>query len=343
MAFLDNSGDIILDAVLTDVGRKKMAEGNFKIVKFALGDDEIDYGLYNKNNPSGSAYYDLEILQTPIFEAFTAKNANINYGLLTISREDLLYLPVMLQNTKDGDASAVKADSNGIVNLAVNGETAQIIQGLARASTAIDSPLISSATNGLYILLETELNTTDLAGTSANRSSYLMGNNLINSETNISIDNRFLNAVLANGRTKVKFKSNPTTGVLNVSIGTLQTMPVISNTTGMENYSTVKAAAIPNGILYNPGVSVSDTSISAIAGPRGSAQALNFIVDTALTSDSTGTRDQKWSFFGKLNQRVFADKDERFDLIDTIVYVEGTTTSSTIQLPIRLLRYVSAT
>ena len=73
MAFLDNSGDIILDAVLTDTGRMRMAkgDGSFKIVKFALGDDEIDYSLYNKDHSSGSAYYDLEILQTPILEAFT--------------------------------------------------------------------------------------------------------------------------------------------------------------------------------------------------------------------------------------------------------------------------------
>ena len=49
MSFLDNSGDIILDAVLTETGRRRMAEGNFKITKFALGDDEIDYSLYNKN------------------------------------------------------------------------------------------------------------------------------------------------------------------------------------------------------------------------------------------------------------------------------------------------------
>jgi len=55
MAFLDNSGDIILDAVLTDVGRKRMAAGNFRITKFTLGDDEIDYSLYNKDHPSGSA------------------------------------------------------------------------------------------------------------------------------------------------------------------------------------------------------------------------------------------------------------------------------------------------
>ena len=67
MAFLDNSGDIILDAVLTDTGRFRLAkgDGSFKIVKFALADDEINYSLYNKNHASGSAYFDLEVLFIP--------------------------------------------------------------------------------------------------------------------------------------------------------------------------------------------------------------------------------------------------------------------------------------
>ena len=51
MAFLDNSGDIILDAVLTDTGRLRLAQGDgsFKISKFAIGDDEINYALYWKS------------------------------------------------------------------------------------------------------------------------------------------------------------------------------------------------------------------------------------------------------------------------------------------------------
>ena len=97
MAFLDNSGDIILDAVLTDTGRYRLAkgDGSFKIVKFALGDDEINYGLYDKNNPSGSAYYDLEILQTPVLEAFTNNASSMQSRLISIPRTNLLYLPVM--------------------------------------------------------------------------------------------------------------------------------------------------------------------------------------------------------------------------------------------------------
>ena len=73
MGFLDNSGDIILDAVLTDAGRKRLArgDGSFKVTKFAFGDDEIDYGNYNPNATGGSSNFDLEILQTPLLEAFT--------------------------------------------------------------------------------------------------------------------------------------------------------------------------------------------------------------------------------------------------------------------------------
>lgn len=95
MAFLDNSGNIILDAVLTDTGRFRMARGDFRISKFALGDDEIDYSLYNKNHPSGSAYYDLEVLRTPLMEALTNNTSTMKSKLLTITRTNILHLPVL--------------------------------------------------------------------------------------------------------------------------------------------------------------------------------------------------------------------------------------------------------
>jgi hypothetical protein len=111
MAFLDNSGDIILDAVLTDTGRLRLAQGDgsFKISKFALGDDEINYTLYNKNHASGSAYFDLEILQTPVLEALTNNSTQIKSRLMTISRTNLLFMPILKLNanfaggSQDGD------------------------------------------------------------------------------------------------------------------------------------------------------------------------------------------------------------------------------------------------
>jgi hypothetical protein len=101
MAFLDNSGDIILDAVLTDVGRMRMAQGDgsFKITKFALGDDEINYGLWNSAHGSGSAYYDLEIRQTPVLEAFSNNAASLKHKLISYTNPNLLYLPELILNT----------------------------------------------------------------------------------------------------------------------------------------------------------------------------------------------------------------------------------------------------
>lgn len=102
MAFLDNSGDIILDAVLTDAGRQRMARGEFKIVKFALSDEEVDYALFNGNHPNGSAFADLSIMQTPILEAFTNNTSLMKTKLISINRNNILYLPIFKLSNKSG-------------------------------------------------------------------------------------------------------------------------------------------------------------------------------------------------------------------------------------------------
>ena len=109
MAFLDNSGAIILDAVLTDLGRKRLAAGNFRISKFALGDEEINYNLFNANDSRGSAFYDLEIMQTPVLEAFTSDQSLMKTRLLSFARNNMLYMPVLKINNK---YNACKPDSS---------------------------------------------------------------------------------------------------------------------------------------------------------------------------------------------------------------------------------------
>ena len=127
MGFLDNSGDIILDVVLTDHGRMLLAkgDGSFQITKFALGDEEIDYSLYNKLHPSGSAYYDLEILQTPILEAFTNNASSMKTRLQTYTNLELLFLPVLRLNEASPENSRVNGSvaSDGAFIVAVNAET----------------------------------------------------------------------------------------------------------------------------------------------------------------------------------------------------------------------------
>mgnify|MGYP003149630190 CR=1 FL=1 len=142
MGFLDNSGDIILDAVLTDLGRERLArgDGSFKITKFAVADDEIDYGKYNKNNPSGSAYYDLDILTTPVLEAFTNNIASVKHKLMTIPRNNLLYLPVIkLANQVDGEQATLWT-----------GATSPVVRDLYLVS--VDEETSTTPVNGVSLL-----------------------------------------------------------------------------------------------------------------------------------------------------------------------------------------------
>ena len=68
MGLLNNSS-LTVDAVLTKKGREKLSQNSFNVTKFALGDDEIDYSLWNTAHPSGSAYYGKVIENMPVNEA----------------------------------------------------------------------------------------------------------------------------------------------------------------------------------------------------------------------------------------------------------------------------------
>ena len=135
MAFLDNSGDIILDAVLTDTGRYRLAkgDGSFKIVKYAFGDDEINYALYKNDNhalgqhASGSAYYDLDILQTPVLEAFTNNTSSMKSKLITIPRNNLTHLPIIkLNDTNIGNLDNEQPHATtAVFHVAVDKESEQ--------------------------------------------------------------------------------------------------------------------------------------------------------------------------------------------------------------------------
>ena len=86
MAYLDNT-TITVDAILTKKGREKLAAGQpLNITQFALGDDEIDYTLYDAGHPKGSAFYDNSILKTPILEASPDETQALKYKLVTLPK-----------------------------------------------------------------------------------------------------------------------------------------------------------------------------------------------------------------------------------------------------------------
>ena len=104
MGWLDNStNNIILDAVLTDYGRQKLAAANgsnsangFSIFSFALGDDEVNYNLIKKYGRTiGREKIEKN---TPVFEAFTNQNLSQKYRLFSAEQNPILYLPKLTAN-----------------------------------------------------------------------------------------------------------------------------------------------------------------------------------------------------------------------------------------------------
>ena len=87
MAYLKNeNGEIIVDAILTDYGRSKLANGiPLGISQFSVADDEVDYSLYNTSNPFGEEYYDIAIRELPVLEALAKSTSNMRYKLYTDS------------------------------------------------------------------------------------------------------------------------------------------------------------------------------------------------------------------------------------------------------------------
>ena len=113
-SYLDNGKSIILDCVLTDTARFRLASGDvakLKITKFALADDEINYGRYQKNHASGSAWRDLEILQTPVLEAFTNNASSMKYKLISVIENNLMYMPQLLLNEKGQQAGGMNTQT----------------------------------------------------------------------------------------------------------------------------------------------------------------------------------------------------------------------------------------
>jgi len=139
MGFLDNStNNIILDAVLTDVGRQFLArnDGSFSIHKFALGDDEVNYGIVTKYGRTVGA----EKIEknTPIFEALTNQAIAQKYKLISVSNPNLLYMPVMALS---GDANVDALNQTITLGLNTQKTSAVTVQQTIQNETTIDVEL----------------------------------------------------------------------------------------------------------------------------------------------------------------------------------------------------------
>jgi len=314
MAFLDNSGDIILDAVITDTGRFRLAkgDGSFKIVKYALGDDEIDYGNYNKNHASGSAYYDLEILQTPVLEAFTNNTSTMKSKLISIPRTNLLYLPVIKLFTGLGTYAmhssnifVIGVDDATIGNSTTGGSNSGLLEATGSGTDDVSGILNGFNPNdgGGMIRVDEGLDTTEIPA------SYTIDADLNETQYIIEIDNR-LGAITRwndGSALSVSFidDDNVASYFLSLSTDTQTVHPLAS------------------------------TAQSSIAGPRGTTMFFKVRASTELQT-STYLFEKLGS--SDLSVAGAAGKSLYCRYIDSIIKITGATTGYRVDVPVRFVK-----
>ena len=316
MGFLDNSGDIILDAVLTDLGRKRLAEGNgrFKITKFALGDDEIDYGLYDKTHPSGSSYYDLNILQTPVLESFTNNMSSMKSRLLSYSRNDLLYLPVILTNTDlqpflSGLSSYVVLVDETTVDALTPTNGSSLDNGLLNGYRPDQGARFVAADQGLDTLeVSNQQTLADVDST------------LVETQYFVQIDNR-----LGQLRNRGAATGQATVGLQPSSVDD-------------DNIATyIFSANDDTGIISSPGAGAA----SSINGPLGTR--VQFKIASSLDLRTSTFLFNQLGSSGTANitsgTATLLAADYRF--IDSTVRISGVSTGYTLDVPVRFVKKTS--
>jgi hypothetical protein len=304
MAFLDNSGDIILDAVLTDAGRRRLArgDGSFRIAKYSFGDDEINYGSYIATHESGSAYYDLEILQTPVLEAFTNNISSMKSKLITLTNNNLLYLPVIeLNDSVSGFKTAAAASiASGTHAVLVDQDTVNEFG----KSTSTNTRKLTNFVDGLNgpttdtdnqkFRLDQGLDTTEISAV-FNLDAELTENQYI-----IELDNRFA--------TVCDIKGN----VINPSF--------------IDDDNVASYYVSTNDFVTNLQTNTNtQTTDSVIAGPRGTKLEFSVLSSVSLRTSTF--------LFNQLGTA-----DGAFQYIDTTIRVQGATTGYRIDVPVRFIK-----
>ena len=322
MGFLDNSGDIILDAVLTDTGRMRLArgDGSFKIAKFAFGDDEINYGSFNADHASGSAYYDLEVLQTPILEAFTNNTATMKSKLISLTNNNLLYLPVMMINdnaiggrtsTHEGTLGSgsflVMVDADTVAKQNTNGANFPVPGTLDGVTTT------SNGGTPVYIRIDQGLHTTEVSAVNQ------LDQSLREDQFIVEMDHRL--------------------GKLHSTAGAEQTFSFVDDDQIASYFvsGTPMVSLLATGII---GSSETPLPNEIIIGPRGNSLEFKIKSSTNLES-STYLFEQ----IGGTVSIASADASstETYYYIDATVRAIGATTGYRIDIPVRYLKYKETT
>jgi len=150
MGYLDNSS-VTVDAILTLKGRELLARGGnaFNITQFALGDDEIDYGLWNPNHPLGTDYYGVIIENMPVTEAIPDETQALRYKLVSLPKQTTQIPVVTVGNASivllgPGDSSIISPNTSNLQGGNSNLGYTAILADSDAANITVTQPLQNS-------------------------------------------------------------------------------------------------------------------------------------------------------------------------------------------------------
>ena len=344
MAFLDNSGDIILDAVLTDEGRRRLAmgDGSFRITKFALGDDEVDYSLYTPLTASG--YEDVRIFQLPVFESFTNNTTSLKNKLLTYRSANILHLPVIKLNSKISPVAAGSTAPVGGYYVTVDENTrSHIVTTIGYADAAASGGYRFAQSDAdaaeSRLVFDQGLDTADLAlGLLRGQNASATENELYESSYLVEVDNRLIQVSTTFGQDQ----------------GRTATPSFIDD----DNVATYLFSLDPDRTYFasqRDGLGGDAQPAFEIGGDGQGQRSQNSMIGPTNTTGRLGSRlvfglrstldlQNSQTLFDRLGGTVSVDVNgtpTTFSFINTVIRVTGFTTGYRVEVPLKLLKYTS--
>ena len=252
----------------------------------------------------------MEILQTPVLEAFTNNIASLKSKLLTLTNNNLLYLPIIKLNTEV--AGYQPTDSTVGTGIASGTHAVFVDQGTVDAYKTnvtnyvdgINGPAFDGSTQKFR--LDQGLDTNEISAV-FNLDAELTENQYI-----VEVDNRFGAIVDIEGNTV-----NPSyIDDDNVASYYLSTGPFVTN--------------------LEPNKSDGSTTKSSIQGPRGTKLRFSILSSVSLRT-STFLFDQVGSSDSFTTTSPTAG-DVAFKFIDSTIRVQGATTGYRVDIPVRFIK-----
>lgn len=319
MAILENDS-IIVDAILTDEGRRRLSEGIFEIAKFSLHDDEIVYSKAQQTNAAS------KFQTTPIFEATTDNVKALKYKLLTLTPD---------ASTKKGEYTHLNV-------------TRLVTQKGAQNGT----PQATGNNEGYYVIISTEETYNDhYQGASSVDvpSGFLPGYSKIEiskkEDSAIKVDHGINDdgtqsplsyqdtLPIELEETEFRVKLDHRLGRL-ATAGGGELRPNFIDEDSIATYMITTEMEKNSENFFTEVISKSSQAGSPILGARGPRLKLYVFAAPEINTSSDGV----WDALGRNITSFFTNGTTTAKAIDAAMIVEGETTNVNITIPLRFVK-----